>query len=199
MRKICGINRPEGRLDGRLSAGHEEGYVEKFPSNQALGLILLQTMDPIEDIRMSLRNWFERNENVLKAVAALVVALSAGAWAIFELLYPDLIQPRLEPGKLQVDISEVVVGRTEQYSAHQLTFTLKNKGINRIYIPSSYFLVKAHRVVRVGAKKAEGITEEEKQKEVKIGSVVKNFLQKMSKEEVQTLQAQASNFIVASN
>jgi hypothetical protein len=36
MRKICGINRPEGRLDGRLSAGHEEDYMEKFPSNQAL-------------------------------------------------------------------------------------------------------------------------------------------------------------------
>src|SRR5882724_13077243 len=37
MRKIGGLNRPSGRLEGHSPAGHGECYAERFPSTQALG------------------------------------------------------------------------------------------------------------------------------------------------------------------
>lgn len=145
---------------------------------------------------MRIRAWLERNEVVLKATAACIVAITAGAWAIVELVYSDLIKPRLQAPQIYTEIASREVGRTEQYTVHELSFKFTNSGISRIYVPSSYFLVKAYNVSNVRAQEKNDKSKEENEKSINVKADISKYLNNLSREERLALKAQASNYLL---
>jgi hypothetical protein len=143
---------------------------------------------------MRVRAWLERNEVVLKATAACIVAITAGAWALVELVYSDLIRPRLQAPQIDTEMASREVGRTEQYTVHELSFKFTNRGLNRIYVPSSYFLAKAYNVSKVRVQKEKDKTEEEKL--TKLKAAISKYWDNLSREEKWALKAQASNMLI---
>ena len=141
--------------------------------------------------------FLERNESTLKTTAAIIVTLAAALWAIIELIYPDLIKPAMEPGKVEITVEATKVGQTDEYTVHQIAFKINNVGVNRVFLPSTYFIATARRIVRWQPQQESSKFPEEEQKQKLIQEKVKKYLKsKYTPDQLIKIKAQASNMLI---
>ena len=91
--------------------------------------------------------WLRSNWRLIVRTSTIFGTLAAAIWAVISLLYPTQILPRLEPGRIDVQLTTEEISRDKERSVHRLTVTYKNSGMNRLYIPALYLLVRANKAL----------------------------------------------------
>ncbi len=86
---------------------------------------------------------FEKHLKSLKIVAGIIVVIITSIWAMITLVYPDLIRPLFDDIRIDIDINHSPISTTDDYSLHKIQVEIKNIGLNKVYLPSTYCLVRA--------------------------------------------------------
>jgi hypothetical protein len=102
-------------------------------------------------------SWVLRNK---AAIAAGLTAATGAVWAVVVLMWPSLILPIFDPGRVDIAIKVDEVGRDAVMSSQEIQIELKNSSSTRVYLPATFMLVRAHRIQRKDsdAPKAKGLT-----------------------------------------
>ena len=100
-------------------------------------------------------SWALRNK---AAIAAGLTATAGAVWAVVVLVWPSLILPIFDPGRVDIAIKVDEAGRNAVMSSQEIQIEIKNSSSTRVYLPATFMLVRAHRIQRSDGPKAKGLT-----------------------------------------
>jgi len=80
----------------------------------------------------SIGSWVLQNK---AAMAAGLTAAAGAVWAAVVLVWPSLILPMFDPGRVDIAIKVDEAGRNELMSSQEIQIEIKNSSSTRVYLP----------------------------------------------------------------
>ncbi len=83
-----------------------------------------------------------------KAIGGGLTATIVAAWAVVELVWPSLILPMFDSGRVDISVKVNEVARTSTMSSQEIQIEIKNSSSTRVYLPATFMQVRAQRLPR---------------------------------------------------